>query len=327
MKAIWYEKFGEAKEVLKFGDYETPTPSDNEVKVRIYASGVNPSDTKKRLGANPNLLDNGSVIPNSDGAGEIVEVGGSVSADRVGERVWVFNGQFGQQEGTSAEYICIPEEQAVFLPENISYEEGAMMGIPAMTAHRCVTADGPIDGQTVLVTGGSGRVGYYAIQWAKYFGATVIATASSSESAKQCRAAGADLVVDHPSSKTSKDILDYTNGQKINRIIEGDFGVNLLPVLDILSNNGIIATYSSMTDMNPKIPFLRMMFMDLTIRMVLVYIMPKDAKQKAINDITLLLKQNKLDNRVAEVFSLEDSANAHEAIEKGNNFGSVIIRV
>ena len=158
-------------------------------------------------------------------------------------------------------------------------------------------------------------------------GATVVATASSSESAKQCKAAGADLVVDHPSSKTSRDILDYTNGQKINRIIEGDFGVNLLPALDILSNNGIIATYSSMTDMNPKIPFLRMMFMDLTIRMVLVYIMPKDAKQKAINDITLLLKQNKLDNRVAEVFSLEDSANAHEAIEKGNNFGSVIIRV
>ena len=113
----------------------------------------------------------------------------------------------------------------------------------------------------------------------------------------------------------------------LNRIIEGDFGVNLLPVLDILSNNGIIATYSSMTDMNPKIPFLRMMFMDLTIRMVLVYLMPKDAKQKAINDITLLLKQNKLDNRVAEVFSLKDSANAHEAIENGNNFGSVIIRV
>ncbi|MDP6275590.1 MAG: NADPH:quinone reductase [Candidatus Marinimicrobia bacterium] len=327
MKAVWYEEFGAAEDVLQFGDFKTPEPKAGQVKIRVHASGVNPSDTKKRLGANPKLLAAGPVIPNSDGAGEIVEVGDNVSADRVGERVWIYNGQFGQQEGTSAEFICVPEHQAVFLPENVSYEEGAMMGIPAMTAHRCVTADGSVKGKTILVTGGAGRVSYYAIQWAKHFGATVIATGSSEESKTHCNKAGADLVLGHPSTETTKEILDFTNGKKIDRVVEGDFGVNLNPVLDVLKTNGIIATYSSMTDMNPAIPFIQMMFMDLTIRMVLVYVMPMDAKQQAIADITSMLKDGKLDNRVAETYALDDSANAHNSIEKGGNFGSVIIKI
>ncbi len=175
MKAVWYTKFGPAGDVLEFGDYSTPEPAEGEVKVRLYTTGVNPSDTKKRLGANPALLDGGPVIPNSDGAGEIVALGATVDDRKVGERVWIYNAQYGRQEGTSAEYVCVPSNQAVRMPDNASYETGAMMGIPAMTAHRCVCADGNVDGQILLITGGSGRVGYYAIQWAKYFGPTVIA--------------------------------------------------------------------------------------------------------------------------------------------------------
>jgi len=327
MKAVWYEEFGAAEKVLQFGDFKSPVPKVGQVKIRVYASGINPSDTKKRLGANQKLLDAGPVIPNSDGAGEIVEVGDKVSKDRIGERVWIYNGQFGQQEGTSAEFICVPENQAVFLPENVSYEEGAMLGIPAMTAHRCVLADGPVKGKTILVTGGSGRVGYYAIQWAKQFGATVIATGSSKESKAHCRKAGADLVIGHPSSETVQEIIEFTKDEKVDRVIEGDFGINLNPILDVLNINGTIATYSSMTDMKPSIPFMQMMFMDLTIRMVLVYVMPKTAKQQAISDITSMLKDRLLDNRIAETYTLENSANAHSSIEKGGNFGSVIIKV
>ena len=327
MQAVWYNKFGSAENVLEIGEYQTPEPGQGEVKVRTHASGVNPSDTKKRLGANPQLLDKGTVIPNSDGAGEIIAVGAGVEGREVGERVWLYNAQYGRQEGTSAQYVCVPSNQAVWMPDNASYEIGAMMGIPAMTAHRCVCADGSVDGQTLLVTGGAGRVGYYAIQWAKYFGATVIATGSSPQSIENCNKAGADFVIGHPSDDTAKEILDFTGGKKVDRVVEGDFGVNLPAVLDVLKTNGIIAAYSSMTDMNPAIPFIRMMFMDMTVRMVLVYAMPGEAKQQAMEDITAILTDEKFDHRVAATFPLGQSAKAHEEIEKGGNYGSVIITV
>lgn len=327
MKAAYFNKFGTANEVLQIGEWETPKPKSGEVKVKIHASGVNPSDTKKRAGANPVLLNSGSVIPHSDGAGIIEDVGNGVSPSRIGERVWLYNGQYGRQEGTCAEYICIPENQAVRLPNNVSFETGAMMGIPAMTAHRCVMGDGSVTGQKILITGGAGRVGFYAIQWAKHFGATVIATAGSSGSREQCKLAGADLVVGHPSEKSNLEILAFTKGQKIDRVVEGDFGANLLPILDIIKTSGTIASYSSMTDMNPSIPFVRMMFMDLTLHLVLVYAMPQEAKDHAKKDITNLLEKDLLINRVAAQFPLSQTANAHDLIEKGGFFGSVIINI
>jgi len=327
MQAVWYNKFGSAENVLEVGEYQTPEPAQGDVKVRIHASGVNPSDTKKRLGANPALLNNGPVIPNSDGSGEIVALGEGVNNRNIGERVWIYNAQFGRQEGTSAQFVCIPSNQAVWMPDNASYEIGAMMGIPAMTAHRCVCVDGSVDGQILLVTGGAGRVGYYATQWAKYFGATVIATGSSNKSVEHCKQAGADFVVGHPSNKTATEILEFTSGRKVDRIVDGDFGVNLPSALDVLKTNGVIATYSSMTNMNPVIPFVRMMFMDITVRMVLVYAMPGEAKQQAIEDITDMLTGGNFDHRVAATFPLEQSAKAHNEIERGDNYGSVIITI
>ena len=326
MKAAWYNSFGPAEEVLKIGEFDTPEPRPGEVKIRIYASGVNPSDTKKRLGANPALLDDGPVIPNSDGAGEIVSVGEGISSSRIGERVWVYNAQYGRQLGTSAEYVCLPSVHAIILPDTVDYSAGAMMGIPAMTAHRCVFSDGAVDSQTLLITGGAGRVGYYAIQWAKQNGSTVIATASSDASREQCVNAGADLIVGHPSDDSVGEIMNFTNGKKIDRIIEGDFGANLLPVLDVLKTSGTIATYSSMTDMNPSIPFIRMMFMDITIRMVLVYAMPDEAKNHAAKDITSALNQNAFHNRVAQEYSIDNISDAHRMIENGEVYGSVIIK-
>ncbi len=325
MKAAWFEKFGNADKVLIIGNYKTPEPRKGEVKIRIKASGVNPSDTKKRAGANPALLDNGPVIPHSDGSGIIEAVGEGVSTSRIGERVWTYNAQFGRREGTAAEYVCLDQQQAVPLPDNASFEAGAMMAIPAMTAHRAVFADGNVNGQIILVTGGAGRVGYYAIQWAKLTGATVIATASSANSITQCEKAGADLVVGHPNDASNKKIMEFTKGRKIDRVVEGDFGANLLPVLDILKTSGVIASYSSMTDMNPSIPFVRMMFMDITIRLVLVYAMPDSAKKGAIKDITTFLSDNTLDNRIAATYPLDEIAQAHQTIESGHVYGSVII--
>ena len=195
MKAAWIEEFGAARQVLKIGEQEKPTPKTGEVLVRLKTSSVNPSDVKKRAGAFNNLLDDGLVIPHSDGAGVIEAVGIGVDSTRIGERVFVYQAQYHRNLGTAAQYVCVNEKRAPHLPEQASFQVGACIGIPFMTAHRCVFADGPVSGQTILVTGGAGRVGYYAIQWAKFAGATVIATASNARDEQACREAGAQHVV------------------------------------------------------------------------------------------------------------------------------------
>jgi NADPH2:quinone reductase len=327
MKAIWYNSFGKANDVLVHGEQEAIQPGNGEVRVKLRSSAVNPSDVKKRMGASPTLLKQGYVIPNSDGAGVIESIGKGVDQRRLGERVWIYNGQHGRRMGTSAEYITLPQEQAVFLPDEAGFHVGACMGIPAMTAHRCVMADGPVSGKLILVTGGAGRVGHYAIQLAKHKGAEVIATAGSALSKKHCEDAGADYVVGHPSETTNKAILEYTKGRKLDRVIEGDFGANLLFLLDILGTNGIIATYASGTNTEPGLPFYRMMYLDITLRTVLVYVMPWQAKKDAIDDITTLLSSNALKHRIAQTYPLADSVLAQEAIEQGKLFGCVLLEI
>ncbi|OYW84276.1 MAG: hypothetical protein B7Z20_11135, partial [Sphingobium sp. 32-64-5] len=180
MRAVWYEAIGSAADVLRFGEMETPQPGPGEVRVRLHASGVNPSDVKTRIGARAPIAFP-RVIPHSDGAGEIDAVGEGVSAARIGQRVWVWNAAWRRPFGTCAEYICLPEAQAVALPQGTSFEAGACLGIPASTACHAVFADGDVSGQTVLVTGGAGAVGHYAIQLARWGGARVIATVSGPE--------------------------------------------------------------------------------------------------------------------------------------------------
>ncbi len=325
MKAAWFEKSGNADEVLKFGDFDTPEPKHGQVLVRLYTSGINPSDAKKRAGVSSALLDAGPVIPHSDGAGIIEAVGPGVSDSRMGERVWVYNAQYRRQHGTAAEYVALDSSQAVWMPEDTSFDVGACLGIPAMTAHRCVTADGPVNGQTILVTGGAGRVGKYAIQWAKHLGATVIATAGSEDSRKHCTNTGADLITGHPGKETTLTIKDFTNGKGVDRIVEGEFGGNLNSVLDVVKTNGTIATYASMAHPTPEIPFYRMMFKDITVRLVLVYAMPEDAKKKAAKDISDLLKKGILKHRIAHTFPLSEIAKGHRLVEQGGFVGCVVL--
>ena len=157
MTAAWFAEFGSAENALIVGEQPLPAPAEGQVLVRLETSGVNPSDVKKRAGSFPNLLDTGLVIPHSDGAGVVQAVGEGVHEDRIGERVWVYQAQYGRRFGTAAEYLAIDGSRAVPLPDNSSFEIGACLGIPAMTAHRCVFSDGAVDGQTVLITGGAGR--------------------------------------------------------------------------------------------------------------------------------------------------------------------------
>jgi len=222
----------------------------------------------------------------------------------------------------------VPSINAVHLPENANYNVGAMMGIPVMTAHRCVYSGKSIEGRYVLITGGAGRVGHYAIQWAKRVGANVIATASNSEGVKQCKNAGADVVFEHPSKFFVDQIIEYTNGQKVEKIIDGDFGINLDYLLAVLKPNGEIITYASMTEISPKVPFYRMMNMNLNLNFVFVYDIPKTAKINAINDISLALKKDKLINRLSKQYNLQDIRRAHLKIESdASTYGVVVINL
>jgi len=327
LKAAWFGKFGPANEVLEVSEMPDPVPAAGEVLVRLHTSGINPSDVKKRAGAFPNLLEGGPVVPNSDGAGVIVAVGNGVEGSRVGERVWVYQAQYGRRLGTAAGLLALDARRAVPLPIEAGFEVGACLGIPVMTAHRCVFADGPVDGQTLLVTGGAGRVGHYAIQWASQSGARVIATASKPHDVELCLASGASAVVNHREPGWGKDVLKANDGVPVDRVIEVEFGANLGEVLDCIRTGGVIATYSSTQVREPSLPFLRMMFMDLTIRMVIVYAMPEVAKTQAVEDINRWLREGRLTHRIAHVLPLDRIAEGNQLIERGGFGGCVVLSI
>jgi NADPH:quinone reductase-like Zn-dependent oxidoreductase len=327
MKAAWFYRFGPAADVLTVGEQADPATKPGEVLVRLETSGVNPSDVKKRAGSFPSLLDDGFVIPHSDGAGVIEAVGEGVSPARVGERVWVYQAQFGRRFGTAAELVSIDSSRAAALADEVSFGVGACLGIPAMTAHRGVFADGDVTGQTILVTGGVGRVGHYAIQWASQAGARVIATASNANDRAACIEAGAASAVNHREIGWSAAVLQANQGRPVDRVIDVEFGANLPEVLKLIRVGGVVATYSSTQEPEPRLPFFQMLYLDLTIQIVLVYAMPEAAKQHAIRDIDKALREDRLIHRIAHTVPLEEIARSHELIEQGGCRGCVVVSV
>lgn len=325
MKAAWFEKFGSAEQVIQVGEQPKPVAALGQVLVKLATSGVNPSDVKKRAGASPSLLDDGLVIPHSDGAGVIESVGPGVPEDRVGQRVWVYQAQYGRRLGTAAEYVVLDSNRAIHLPDNTEFSVGACLGIPVMTAHRCVYSDGDISGQVVLVTGGAGRVGYYAIQWALIAGAEVIATASNDADRDTCLALGASAVVNHREPDWGKQVLIASQGKKVDRVIDVEFGANLPQILNCIATSGVVATYSSTQVKQPSLPFIDMMFMDLTLRMILVYAMPESAKVHAVEAITEALQTGKLQHRIAHKVTLDQITEGHKLVEQGGFGGCVIV--
>jgi NADPH2:quinone reductase len=326
MKAAFYERNGPADEVLQVGELPMPSAAPGEVLVRVKASGVNPSDVKSRAGLRA-AMGWPRVVPHSDGAGVIQAVGAGVDPARVGERVWLWNAQWQRPFGTAAEYIALPAFQAPHLPDGVPYEAGACLGIPAMTAHRCVFADGPVAGQTILVTGGAGAVGHYAIQLARWGGARVIATVSGPDKAAHAQAAGADRIVNYRSGDVADAVREFTDGQGVDRAIEVEFGGNLRATLACLKPNGVIAAYASSAAMEPRLPFYPMMFHGVTLRLVLVYILPEAARRQAIQDINQALVQGALVHAIAGTYPLDRIADAHKAVESGAAIGNVVVTI
>jgi NADPH2:quinone reductase len=302
-----------------------PEPGPGEVRVRVIASGLNPTDVKSRAGSR--AMPGPRVVPHQDGAGIIDTVGPGVPATRVGERVWLYIVQWQRVWGTAAEYTVVPGELAVTLPSNTSFAEGACLGIPAVTAHRCLFADGPIAGQTVLVTGGAGAVGHYAVQLAKWAGARVIATVSSAEKAALAAAAGADHTVNYRAGDTAREILELTAGAGVDRIVDVDFGANLAVSAKVVKVNGVVSSYASAGDLEPKLPYSALMAKNVTIRPVLIYTMPEHAKEQGAADVRRLVEAGRLMHVIGARFPLDRIVEAHQAQESGKVTGNIVVEV
>ena len=326
MKAVWYESIGEAEQVLNYGDLEDPQINDGEVLVKLKTSGVNPSDVKIRAGARGELQFP-RIIPHSDGGGIIVKVGEEVSEDRIGERVWIWNGAFGRAFGTCSELIVLPSSQAVTMSDDVSFETAACLGIPASTAYYGIFADGPVKDQTILITGGAGAVGYLGIQLAKWSGAHVISTVSGDDKATVAEAAGADLVVNYKTDNVIKAVNDFTKGHGVDRILEVEFGGNLSVSEHVIKNNGVIAAYGSVTEANPSVPFYNLMFKSVKLNTYLIYIVADSDRANINQGINAALSDNALTPIIAKSFQLSETVNAHQSVEEGSIIGNVVINI
>ncbi len=325
MKAVWYERTGAATDVLNYGEMPTPEAGPGEVRVRLEASGVNPADVGRRAGSY-RAMEYPRVIPNSDGAGIVDQVGAGVRRLHVGQRVWLFNGQRnGRACGTAAEYIALAEHLVTPLPDDVSFAAGATLGIPCMTAWCCLFGDGPIAGRTVLVTGGAGAVGHYAVQLAKGGGARVIATVSSPAKEEQARLAGADLVINYKTEDVVAKVMAFTEWRGVDRVIDVDFGGNLTTSLKLMAMNSTIAVYATNSNRNPVIPMRELMEKCVALRTLVLYALPPALLASAQAEISKWLATGKRIHNIAAQFPLSETARAHLAVEKGDKLGTVIV--
>lgn len=323
MKAALYERHGASQEVLRVEDVERPEPGPGQVRVRVEASGVNPTDWKSRSGATPRPIDS-FQIPHQDGAGVIDAVGGGVDPGRIGQRVWLWLAAAGNRWGTAAQWTVVPEERAVPLPDGVSAELGASLGVPAMTAHRCLFADGPIEGKTVLVAGGAGAVGHFAIELAKWADARVISTVSGPQKAELAAKAGADLVVNYREPDAADQISSFAGAAGVDHVVEVALGANLQLDLAVAAQpEARIVCYAAEAD-DPVLPVRACMNANIVLRFVLLYRFPPEALSQAARDITAALAEGALTELPVLKFPLDEIAAAHEAVERGT-LGKVLV--
>ncbi len=294
------------------------------LRVRLEASGVNPSDTYRR-GGTP-VMEYPRVITNSDGAGVVDEVGPGIAASWLGKRAWLYNGQRnGRWMGTAAEYIALNVDLVTELPAHVSFAAGATLGVPCMTAHRCVFVAGPVQGRVLLITGGAGAVGHYAVQLAKWAGATVIVTASSAEKAERARQGGADEVIDYRRDDVATRVRQITGGVGVDHVVDVDFGGNLRATLDSVRANGSIAVYATNGDRTPAVPIRELMMKNVALYPISLPGSPYESRRRAQADIARFVATPGRILSVAARFPLFETAAAHLAVERGGKVGTVVV--
>ena len=322
MKAAWYTEPGDARRVLVVGELETPSPGPGEVRVRVAVSGVNPSDVKTRR----RPLAFPRVIPHSDGAGVIDAVGAEVAPSRLGQRVWLWNGQWQRPMGTAAQYIVVPEAQAVWLPEHVDLAAGACLGIPVLTACQAVRMLGHVAGKTILVTGAGSSVGHYVTQIAAQQGARVIGTAGSAARLANATAAGASAVIDYRQEPVAARIRALTDDRGVDAVIDMDLSSTAAYVRDgALAPHGTLVCYGSNQADDVPLPFRMLLYRSIAVRFFLIYdLLPAD-REAVLADVNALLAHDRLVHHVAARFALDDIAAAHEAVEGGKLVGNVVV--
>jgi NADPH:quinone reductase len=320
MRAALYDRPGAAREVLRVAEIGRPDPGPGEVRVQISLSGVNPTDWKTRAGLTPRPISD-FQIPHQDGTGVIDAVGEGVSPDRVGQHVWLYMAAAGRQWGTAAQWTVVPERHAVTLPDGVPAEVAVALGVPAMTAHRCVFSDGPVAGQTILVAGGAGAVGHFAIELAKHGGARVISTVSGPEKGELAARAGADHVVNYRDADAAAQIRALAPA--VDRVVELALGANLELDLAVARPHATIVVYAA-DGPDPQLPVRACMTANVTLEFVLLYGVPQPALDQAKADITMALADGALTALPVTRFALDDVAAAHEAVEAGTP-GKVVL--
>ena len=323
MRAAFYERNGPAREVLNLGEIETPRPGPGEVRVKLTTSGVNPSDVKSREGRTRKIVFP-RVVPHSDGAGVIDMVGDGVAASRVGERVWTWNAQWKRPFGTCAEHVVLPAAMAIALPEHVGFAEGACLGIPAMTAYHAVAVAEAWAGSTLLIAGGAGAVGHYAIQFAKARGAVVITTVSSPEKAKLAQAAGADHVIDYKRENVGERVMELTDKGGVDAVIELDLAANAKLLPGVLRPRGSVVVYGT-GSIEAQIPAQWLLVSAIAIKFIFVYELTPAERDAAVGTITRMLAERKLINNVATSYPLDQIVAAHESVESGKILGNVVV--
>jgi NADPH2:quinone reductase len=318
VKAAVYDRSGPAAEVLRVVDIERPEPGPGEVRVRVHVSGINPTDVKSRGGTTPRPID-GFQIPHQDGAG-VIDAGGP--ADRIGQRVWVYLAAAGRRWGTAAEWTVVPENHAVPLPDGASLELGASLGVPALTAHHLVFADGPVKDATVLVAGGAGAVGHFSLEFAAWGGAAQLAsTASSPAKAELARQAGAGHVVNYTDPDAASQITAAVG--PVDRIVEVALGANLQLDLAISRPGTVVACYAA-EPQDPVLPVRACMTANIVLRFMLLYAMPQSARDQGVADIGTALQAGALTRLPEHMFTLDEIVAAQEAVEQGVS-GKVLV--
>ena len=324
MKAVWYDKLGPAQEVLQYGELPTPKPAAGEVRVRLACSAVNPGDTNRR-GGRQHAMDFARIVPHSDGAGTVDAVGGGVDARWLGARVWVYFGQRGRPWGTAAQFICLPEDLVAPLPESLSFQQGACLGIPCMTAYCSLGDLGALAGRNVLVTGGAGAVGHYAIQLAKWAGAKVFATVSSPEKAEHATRGGADLVIDYVRQDLSKIVLDATSGTGVDLIVDVDASANQATMLALAAPQATWVSYASGAE-PVAFPFAALIRKNLSLRGLYLPGLPAPARRAAQQGILRWLSEAPDGlHGVDGIYPLRDTALAHLAVESRRKIGTILV--
>ncbi len=332
MLAATYTNTGPAAEVLGVGQQPDPVAGPGEVLVRVHASGINPADVKRRAGWNGMRMEHPLVIPHTDGAGKIVDVGEGVDRARIGERVWLWNAQggygtAGRAFGTAAELIAIDASQASHLPDALDFVAGANIGVPFMTAFRAIHADGSVEGQAILINGAAGAVGHCAVQIAAAGGARAIGTVGNADAAAHVMAGGAYATIDRKKEDVQARVTELTNGEGVDRVIEVDFAANMALDAAVVKANGTVASYSSSSNPQPVLPYYAFQSKGANLRFIQGFAIPAPARREGEALLATLAAAGQLSIAVAATYPLADIAQAHTAVERGGNLGNIVVTI